>query len=238
MRRTRANTMALLQGSAKGLLFFTLPKADADPRCRRLSRAAFFRLVSKSTKFCFFGGVCMKKVVFCALLSGFLSTAALADYANDRAEIENLSNRYMIAVDAGDIETVMATWAEDGVLEWVRGVERGKDAIRKAMSNFGGAAAMHNIPQGATTRQRQHHHILNHVIDVNGNTAKTVAYWFNITNGTPQKDVQLMYFGHYEDELVKQNGKWLFKKRKVFNESQPNRALFYPGLGEKDPRAK
>jgi hypothetical protein len=34
------------------------------------------------------------------------------------------------------------------------------------------------------------------------------------------------------------NGKWLFKKRKVFNESQPNRALFYPGLGEKDPRTK
>jgi hypothetical protein len=44
--------------------------------------------------------------------------------------------------------------------------------------------------------------------------------------------------GHYEDELVKQNGKWLFKKRKVFNESQQNKALFYPGLGEKDPRAK
>jgi hypothetical protein len=50
--------------------------------------------------------------------------------------------------------------------------------------------------------------------------------------------VQLLYFGHYEDELVRVNGKWLFKVRKVFNESQPNRALFYPGLGEKDPRAK
>jgi hypothetical protein len=46
----------------------------------------------------------------------------------------------------------------------------------------------------------------------------------------------MLYMGHYEDELVKRNGKWLFKKRKVFNESLPNRALFYPGLGEKDPR--
>jgi hypothetical protein len=79
---------------------------------------------------------------------------------------------------------------------------------------------------------------MNHVIDVNGNTAKTTAYWFAMTNNTPQKDVQLLYMGHYEDELVKQNGKWLFKKRKVFNESLVNRALFYPGLGEKDPRKK
>jgi ketosteroid isomerase-like protein len=167
-----------------------------------------------------------------------IAAPAFADYANDRAEIENISNRYMVAVDAGDIETVMSTWAEDGVLDWVRGVENGKAAIRKAMSNFGGAAAGRAIPDGATTRQRTHHHILNHVIDVTGNTAKSTAYWFALTNNTPQKDVQLLYFGHYEDELVKQNGHWLFKKRKVYNESQQNRALFYPGLGEKDPRAK
>src|SRR5689334_9879924 len=181
----------------------------------------------------------MKNIVLgmgAALLSG-LSISALASYADDRAEIENLSNRYMVAVDAGDIETVMSTWAEDGVLDWVGGVENGKAAIRKAMSNFGGARAV-TIPEGATSRPRTHHQIINHVIDVNGNTAKTVAYWFAMTNNTPQKDVQLLYFGHYEDELVKVNGKWLFKKRKVYNESQPNRAVYYPGLNEKDPRKK
>jgi hypothetical protein len=171
------------------------------------------------------------------VLLGSASAATLAGYADDRAEIENLSNRYMIAVDAGDIQTVMATWADDGVLDWVGGVENGKAAIRKAMSNFGGSRPV-NIPEGATSRPRTHHQIINHVIDVQGNTAKTIAYWFAITNSTPQRDVQLLYFGHYEDELVKQNGHWLFKKRKVFNESQPNRAVFYPGLGEKDPRKK
>ena len=176
--------------------------------------------------------VALGAALFCGL-----SGAVLASYADDRAEIENLSNRYMIAVDAGDIETVMTTWADDGVLEWVGGVENGKAAIRKAMSNFAGGRPV-AIPEGATSRLRTHHQLANHVIDVNGNTAKTIAYWYNITNSTPQKDVQLMYFGHYEDELVKVNGHWLFKKRKVFNESLPNRAVFYPGLGEKDPRAK
>lgn len=169
------------------------------------------------------------------LLLGLAATTSRADYANDRAEIENLSNRYMVAVDAGDIETVMSTWTEDGVLEWIGGVEVGAEAIRKAMSNFGGSRKV-EIPEGATSRPRTRHQIINHVIDVTGDTAKTVAYWFALTNNTPQKDVQIVNMGHYEDELVRRNGRWLFKKRHVYNESLANRALFYPGLNEKDPR--
>ncbi len=161
----------------------------------------------------------------------------MTTYADDRAQIENLSNRYMMAVDAGDIDTIMSAWASDGVLEWARGVERGKAAIRKAMSNFGGARRI-DLPKGATSRPRIHHQVVNHVIDVHGNTARTFAYWFAITNDTPQKDVQLAYFGHYEDELAKRKGRWLFTRRKVFNESLSNRRLFYPGLKEKDPRKR
>lgn len=179
----------------------------------------------------------MNKLVAAALL--LVAPLVWAGYADDRAEIENLSNKYMVAVDSGDIEKVMSTWADDGVLEWVNGTEKGKAAIRKAMSNFGGARKV-EIPEGATSRPRTRHQIINHVIDVSadGKTAKTTAYWFALTNNTPQKDVQLLYFGHYEDDLAKVNGKWLFKKRRVFNESRDNRSLFYPGLGEKDPRKK
>ncbi len=162
--------------------------------------------------------------------------ATAQSYAEDRALIENLSNRYMVAVDAGDIETVMTTWAEGGVLDWVGGVENGKDEIRAAMSNFGGARAIPLIPEAATTRRRTRHQIINHVIDVEGDVAHTIAYWFALTNDTPQGDVQLLYMGHYEDELVRQDGGWLFTKRTVSNENQPNRALFYPGLGEVDTR--
>ena len=181
----------------------------------------------------------MKRFARTILAWGALWVAgtAWAGYADDRAEIENLSNKYMVAVDAGDIETVMSTWADDGVLDWVGGIEHGKEAIRKAMSNFGGGRKI-EIPEGATSHPRTRHQIINHVIDVDGNTAHTTAYWFALTNNTPQKDVQLLYFGHYEDLLVKVNGHWLFKQRKVYNESMPNRALFYPGLGEKDPRIK
>jgi ketosteroid isomerase-like protein len=170
-----------------------------------------------------------------ALLACAISTTTFASYADDRAEIENLSNRYMIAVDAGDLDTVMATWAADGELVWADGTEHGKEAIRKAMAGFSQARSK-SIPEGAKSWPRSRHFILNHVIDVQGDTAKTLAYWFEITNNTPQKDAQLVYFGHYEDELVRRNGHWLFKVRKVYNESLSNRALFYPGLGEKAPR--
>ena len=172
-----------------------------------------------------------------AVVAGLFAASAWAGYADDRAEIENVSNKYMVAVDAGDIETVMGTWADDGVLEWVFGTEVGKAAIRKAMSNFGGARPV-DIPEGAKSRPRTRHQIINHVIDVTGNTAKSTAYWFAFTNNTPQGDVQLLYFGHYEDEMVKVNGKWLFQKRHVYNESRDNRAASYHVVTKKDPNLR
>ena len=167
--------------------------------------------------------------------AALITTPAWAGYADDRAEIENISNKYMVAVDAGDIETVMSTWAEDGVLEWVNGIERGKVAIRKAMSNFGGARKV-EIPEGAMSRPRTRHQIINHVITVDGDTATSFAYWFAMTNRTTHGQVEFLYMGHYEDELVRENGEWKFKKRTVYNESRQNKSLFYPGLGERDPR--
>lgn len=173
-----------------------------------------------------------------ALALSTVPTAGWAanSYADDRALIENMSNHYMVAVDAGDIDTVMKTWADDGVLEWVGGVEHGRDAIRKAMSNFGGGAVMDSLPPTATERPRTQHQIVNHVININGDKATSFAYWFALTNKTTHGQIEVLYMGHYEDELARINGTWKFTKRTVYNESRQNKSLFYPGLGERDPR--
>jgi ketosteroid isomerase-like protein len=174
------------------------------------------------------------------LLGAFAAPGAASaqSYAEDRAQIENLSNRYMVAVDAGDIDTVMSTWADDGVLEWVGGVENGKEAIHAAMSNFGGNARAARIPEGATSWPRTRHQIINHVIDVEGDVAHTIAYWFATSNDNPEGEVRILYMGHYEDVLERRDGRWQFTKRSVYNESLSNRQLFYPALGESDPHAE
>jgi SnoaL-like domain len=74
------------------------------------------------------------------------------------------------------------------------------------------------------------------VIFVDGDTATERAYWVAFTNQTPQHDVQVLYFGHYESELRRVDGHWLYSHRKIYNESLQNREAFYPALGEHDPR--
>jgi ketosteroid isomerase-like protein len=157
----------------------------------------------------------------------------MAGYADERALIENMSNRYMIAMDAGDIDTIVNSWSEDGVMDWVFGVEHGREEIRAAMQDFAGMRD--DVDADASWAPRTRHQIVNHVIDIDGDTASTIAYWFALTNRTPQNDVQTFYFGHYEAELVKEDGRWVFTSRKVFNESRQNRAAWYPNLGEPAP---
>ena len=172
----------------------------------------------------------------CAAAVSLPAAAHERSYAEDRALIENLSNKYMVAVDAGDIPTVLDTWADDGVLVWIGGTETGIEAIEAAMSNFGGARAIAQIPESATERRRMRHQIINHVIDIDGDAATSTAYWFAMTNDNPHGEVELLYMGHYEDELAFIDGAWKFKRRAVYNESFHNKALFYPGLGETDLR--
>jgi hypothetical protein len=167
------------------------------------------------------------------------SSAPLApqEFAAAHAEITNLSNRLMIASDAQDAETYARSFAKDGVLDWVYGVEHGREEIRKAIAAWRGRTEQ--MPPDAMERQRTRHFVMNQVIDINpdGKTGKGLLYWMALTNRTPQKDVQLLYFGHVVEYYVKEDGKWLFSKREVFNESLHNHKLFYPELGEIDPRA-
>jgi uncharacterized protein (TIGR02246 family) len=190
-------------------------------------------------------------MIVSAILLGSLATAAQsnqatdvpthaafnygANYANDRAEIENLCARYFIALDAGDGDAVAATFAPDGVRIDATGLQRGRQEIHDTEVKFSNKFRP-KVPPGATSRPRTQHNITNQVIEVNGDTATQVAYWIAFTNATPQNDTQIAAMGHYLDHLVKVDGHWLFQKREIFNESWPaRRRLFYPELGETDP---
>ena len=46
------------------------------------------------------------------------------------------------------------------------------------------------------------------------------AYWFHYSNDNPKRAGVFDGFGHYEDELVKVKGRWLFAKRRIYNENR------------------
>ena len=172
----------------------------------------------------------MKKIhlllsCFIVAVSLFMTSCATTgmkagnSYAEDRAQIEDLQARYLFALDFFDLDTYVATFTEDGVLDIIEYKVKGRDAIRKAIEDSKSVfnLSANKVPEGlypATGR----HNITNIVIKVDGDKAYGRSYWFHYSNDNPERKAALDGYGHYEDEMVKVNGQWLFSKRVIYNE--------------------
>jgi hypothetical protein len=139
----------------------------------------------------------------------------VSSYGDDRAAIEDLQARYLFALDFHDPDLYVSTFTEDGVLDYGSGDVKGRQAIKDVIARMPKPAAVAGKRDGAAR-----HNISNIVIKVDGNKAKGVSYWFHYSNDNPERRGVFDGFGHYEDELVKVNGKWLFTKRKIYNEGR------------------
>jgi len=172
----------------------------------------------------------MKKaawIVLCVVAVVLLTAAAASkskqsSYAEDRAEIEDLQARYLFALDFHDADTYASTFTEDGVLDYGPQV-KGREAIKKVVADMAKRAADQAAAATAGDASGMwapvgRHNISNVVIKVDGDKAQGRAYWFHYSNNTPKRTGQLDSFGIYEDEMVKVDGKWLFSKRKIYNE--------------------
>ena len=144
----------------------------------------------------------------------------VSSYAEDRALIEDLQARYLFALDFFDMDTYVSTFTEDGILDIVAYQATGRDEIRKALeearsvfNQSGNEDAQQPYP--ATGR----HNITNIVLKIDGDKAVGRAYWFHYGNNNPERRADVDAYGHYEDEMVKVNGQWLFSKRVIYNET-------------------
>jgi hypothetical protein len=167
--------------------------------------------------FLLLGGMAITLLTFAVAFR--TADAQSGSYAEDRALIEDLQARYMFAMDFGDVDKYVLTFTEDGVLDIGDGPISGREAIRKAIGGMPGrkeAPASENAPKLRPPTGR--HNISNIAIKVNGNKALGRAYWFHYGNSNPQRTPGLDFYGHYEDEMVKVNGQWLFSKRMIYNE--------------------
>lgn len=140
-------------------------------------------------------------------------------YGDDRAKIEDLQARYLFAFDWNDAEAYANTFTEDGVLNFGWGEIKGRQAIRDFIDPPGEQAPEPATPEGERPRVGRHI-ISNIVVDIDGDRATGRAYWTHMTtDATGYGTVD--FFGHYEDEMVKVNGEWLFASRHVYNEAIP-----------------
>ena len=152
-------------------------------------------------------------------------------YAADRAEIADLMARYLFAMDYHDADAYAACFTADGELDWAMGVVRGREAIRAEARRF--AAKIGEIFKDSEGRPAKLRHAVNQkAVRIEGERAWNTGFWWEMTNGGPDGAVALPSFGVYEDELRRVDGRWLFSRRKIYNEFLPGR-----GSGPANPVA-
>jgi hypothetical protein len=142
----------------------------------------------------------------------------VSSYAEDRAQIEDLQARYLFALDFFDMDTYVSTFTEDGVLDIVAYQAKGRAEIRKKLEQARPVFNPASQKMPGLYPPTGRHNITNIVLKINGDKAVGRSYWFHYGNNNPKRAAALDGYGHYEDEMVKVNGKWLFSKRKIYNE--------------------
>ena len=127
----------------------------------------------------------------------------------DKAEIEQLLLDYGRHLDARDFGAYAALFARDG--EWVGGF--GTVAGPANIKTF-----MEKAMPGANTA-KNYHLLSNFVIAVQGDTATAWSRWAFVVPG--QQGAAIAQAGRYDDTLVRENGRWRFKRRIASNDTAP-----------------
>ena len=141
----------------------------------------------------------------------------MRSYARDRAEIADLMARYLFAMDYHDADAYAECFAEDGVLDYAMGTLDGREAIGGEARIFRDKIAeVFKDWQGRPAKLR--HLVQQKAIRIEGDRAWNTGLWWEMTNGGPEGRPATPSFGTYEDELVRVGGRWLFKRRKIYNE--------------------
>jgi hypothetical protein len=153
-------------------------------------------------------------------LSGYLPANSAENRETVEARLQRLEDREAIRqllmdygrfLDQRDFAAFSQLFAEkDG--EWIGGLgkAKGQQAIFKLMEDTIGRDTK-------KTGASNYHVFTNESIHVDGNRAKAVTKWMFVVQaktGRPQP----LYLGHYEDTMVRENGRWKFLKRVVYGD--------------------
>ncbi|MEO8096700.1 MAG: nuclear transport factor 2 family protein [Acidobacteriota bacterium] len=160
----------------------------------------------------------MKTLCAFVLMSGLVlaqtakpSLEARVQRLEDMEAIRTLLLDYGRTLDARDLKAYSELFTKDG--EWIGGFGsvKGRPELLAFMQK--------NMGPGQNTG-KTYHLLTNFFINVTGDTATAVSRWSYVV-GNGDKKPQLEHSGRYEDVIVREDGRWKFRKRVVFNDLPP-----------------
>jgi len=125
----------------------------------------------------------------------------------DRIQIEDLLVAYYQPLGSA-AEDMSQFYAEDGVLDLNGRVYQGRKGVDQAYRDARAA-------QGLDFKGKFHMLMSNPRIVVSGDTATADVIWTGISSDTVKSAPHLVEQGREHDELVRQGGRWMLKKRVI-----------------------
>jgi uncharacterized protein (TIGR02246 family) len=139
--------------------------------------------------------------------------AALVQRLLDKAEIEAVVARYVTALDTLDADAYEGVFTEDGVYDVTGTVYKGRPAIRKIVTDL--AASRARSEAEGKPSPRLYHVMANSSIEIlDATNARHQSYAQTVRAGEDGR-FTVGFMGRYEDDLVKVDGRWLIKSRKL-----------------------
>ena len=138
------------------------------------------------------------------------SLAARVQRLEDEEDIRTLLVDYGRSLDARDFAKYASLFARDG--EWTGGfgTAKGPAAIKAMLDK--------DIGSTPAPRPNSTYHLLtNFAIDVHGDAGTVWSRWSYVGTGKDNKPV-ILQSGRYDDIVVREDGRWKFKKRVASND--------------------
>jgi 3-phenylpropionate/cinnamic acid dioxygenase small subunit len=123
----------------------------------------------------------------------------------DKDAIRELLAEYCFRLDEGRYDDMAALFTEDGTWDTAFGAATGRGAIAKLAGDIRSRAG--------ADRPRAAHLVTNIAIALDGMRARVRSNWLVMQNSP--SGPRLGSGGAYADEIVQQNGRWLFRHRKI-----------------------
>jgi 3-phenylpropionate/cinnamic acid dioxygenase small subunit len=128
----------------------------------------------------------------------------------DLEEIRDLVKDYARHLDARDFASYSALFAREG--EWT-----GASGSARTPAGIKGMLEERITPRAEAPGETHFHLIADPAIELDGDSARARTTWALIVRG-PDDTPVVRFYGHYRDELVREDGRWRFALRETFTD--------------------